>query len=188
MDDSGETTMNKKHLSILFAFLFIFSCSEEPGVRQAISSLASLERVEGCDALLQSLKERAVLDMEERVDRNLQNVLDGYYCRDYRGGYLNGDVDYDAAEVPSPSEGQSATEYSETNTQVAGVDEADFIKNDGGHIYILADGMFKVIDAWPPEEARVIGSFPIEGEPTKLFVNEGRAVIYSALTADGSST
>jgi len=182
--------MNKKQVSILFAFLFIFSCSEEPGVRQAISTLASLEPVEGCDALLLSLKERAVKDMEERVDKNLENVLDGYYCWDYRGGYLGvegGDVDYDAAEAPSANDGQSASEYSETNTQVAGVDEADFIKNDGGHIYILADGKFKVIDAWPPEEARVIGSFPIEGEPTKLFVNEGRAMIYSALGSDGSN-
>ncbi|MFH0966796.1 MAG: beta-propeller domain-containing protein, partial [Methanobacteriota archaeon] len=34
-----------------------------------------------------------------------------------------------------------ATDYSTTNVQVAGVDEADYLKNDGRYIYLLREGM-----------------------------------------------
>ena len=43
----------------------------------------------------------------------------------------------------------SASSYSDTNTQVAGVDEADIVKNDGKNIYVLHGRAFKVISAWP---------------------------------------
>lgn len=86
-----------------------------------------------------------------------------------------------APEEPDSPSDEGASEYSETNTQVEGVDEADFIKNDGSFIYILADGKFRIIDAWPPEDASEITSFEIEGQPKKLFVHNGKAFIYSSL-------
>jgi hypothetical protein len=74
-----------------------------------------------------------------------------------------------------------ADEYSTTNNQVAGVDEPDFLKNDGAHIYIVANGMFRIIDAWPPEEARTLATVQLEGTPSGLFVFADRAVVYSVL-------
>jgi len=181
-----------KHRSILLLFCMglIASCADEPAPGESMSALSVLRPVEGCDALLASLKKRAIEDMERQVDQSLKNVLEGSYCWDYRGGegWLNGMEDADSSSaVPSPG-GESAGQYSETNTQVAGVDEADFVKNDGGSIYILADGQFKIIDAWPPEEARVLSAVPIEGEPKKLFVYNGRALVYSSLDRTGGTT
>ena len=75
----------------------------------------------------------------------------------------------------------SATAYSTTNVQVVGVDEADFIKNDGSHIYILADGHLQIIEAWPAEESRRIASIEIEGTAKQLFVHRDRALVYSSL-------
>jgi hypothetical protein len=182
-----------KHRSILFLFCMglVASCSDEPASRESMSALSVLRPVDGCDALLASLKARAIEDMERQVDQGLKTVLEGSYCWDYRGdgawlnGVEEGDADY---AVPSSSGGESASQYSETNTQVAGVDEADFVKNDGGAIYILADGQLKIIDAWPPEEARVLSAVPIEGEPKKLFVYSGRALVYSSLDPSGGTT
>jgi hypothetical protein len=185
--------MKHRKSLLMTCLIFFFACNGAPENKQSIQSLASLQEIDSCDALLRSLKDRAILEMEQQIDKNLEYALQGDYCYDRGGGYvltgeeMNGD--YDSATIPAPSEGngEQASQYSETNTQVAGVDEADFVKNDGGTIYILAGGKFKIIDAWPPEESRVIASYPVEGEPKKLYVSNGRALIYSALDASGDT-
>src|SRR5690606_28979538 len=74
-----------------------------------------------------------------------------------------------------------ASEYSGTNVQVADVDEADFVKNDGGHLYVLADGRFWVLDAWPANQAHVLSAIPIKGTPRRMYVHADTAIIYSSL-------
>ena len=152
-------------------------------------SLAALTAIEGCDELLVELREAATREMEQRLEQNLENALSWGGCM-YPGemyGAAGG------AGLPSPARAdEGASEYSTTNNQVVGVDEADFVKNDGSYIYILADGRFQIVDAWPPEDARIIASRGIEGTPKRMFVASDRAVIYSSLgplqTAGGSSS
>jgi uncharacterized secreted protein with C-terminal beta-propeller domain len=121
-----------------------------------------LESIENCPALLVELRETAIEEMEEKLDANREIAIQG-------GGWC-----YEATTSPaipaspeadSDKSNDSATEYSETNVQVQGVDEADFVKNDGAYIYILANGKFRIVEAWPPEQAHKIAAFDIEGEP-----------------------
>lgn len=76
-------------------------------------------------------------------------------------------------------EGEGRT-FTTTNTQEADVDEPDFVKNNGEHIFVLRRGRMIVVDAWPPEEARVVSETAIEGVPfTMFFDGEGRAMVFS---------
>ncbi len=68
----------------------------------------------------------------------------------------------------------SAEDYSATNIQVRGVDEADFVKNDGKYIYLLADGALLIIDAYPAEPARIVSTTPISGAPAEIFLKGDR--------------
>ncbi|MCP4696873.1 MAG: hypothetical protein GY862_08500 [Gammaproteobacteria bacterium] len=160
---------------------------------------ASLAVVSGCPALLTKLKEAAIQNMEQRVDAGLRDALQWFKvlgaCRPPSGSYFGYGINDCqlcspvVSEVPlyRPSP-EAASEYSETNVQVAGVDEADFVKNDGSYIYILANGKFRIVDAWPPEEAVEVSAFDIEGEPKKMFVHDGRAFIYSSLYRLGEAS
>src|SRR5271157_1511783 len=47
-----------------------------------------------------------------------------------------------------------SSDYSQTNVQVAGVDEADFVKNDGRYIYVITNGQLVIADAYPGETAK----------------------------------
>ncbi|MFH1435424.1 MAG: beta-propeller domain-containing protein [Pseudomonadota bacterium] len=182
--------MKSTKTAFIICVLFALSCSQDPAVKQDIMALASLSELEGCDEVLDSLKQSVIAEMEERVDANMESVLSGDYCDRYEYPYDDYgvmDACADAGSYPPPEStpppeenGEEASEYSETNTQVVGVDEADFIKNDGGYIYILADGRFKIIDAWPAEESRLIASFPVEGDPRSMFVHNDKVVVYSA--------
>lgn len=182
-----------KFLFLVRAVLFIVcisisytGCSEhqnepsyETSHQTATRNLYTLNPVENCDDLLQQLKNRAIAEMEEIIGETMENVLEnGLSC--YSPIYTDQD-NVKAEPTNTPSEGDRASEYSETNTQVKGVDEADFIKNDGKYIYILVDKTFKIIDAWPPQNANVISSYQIEGTPERLFIHNNKALIYASL-------
>jgi uncharacterized secreted protein with C-terminal beta-propeller domain len=62
--------------------------------------------------------------------------------------------------VPSPAaEGNG---YSTTNIQVSGVDEADIVKTDGVHIYMVANNTVFILKAYPPEEAELLSKIGFE--------------------------
>jgi hypothetical protein len=79
------------------------------------------------------------------------------------------------------SEEAGASEYSTTNTQVVGVDEADFVKNDDGHVYVLSRQGLHVIDAWPAPETKQIKLLPLPGEPRRLYLTGDKLVVYTRL-------
>jgi hypothetical protein len=72
-----------------------------------------------------------------------------------------------------------ATSHSDTNNQVKGVDEADFVKTDGKNLYVIHGNAFKVLQAWPANDLKELSSLDIEGTPTEMFVDSGKAVVYS---------
>ncbi|MBM4398202.1 MAG: beta-propeller domain-containing protein [Deltaproteobacteria bacterium] len=161
------------------------SGTEEP--RIVGKSLAALKVAAGCDDVLAALKDQELEEMNRLLDQNLEYALQmisggGYGCwmAEADAGYGGGGP---RAGAPSAgtNQGGGAKSYSQTNTQVAGVDEADFIKNDGNFIYVVADGAFQVIDAWPAAGMHRISAFPIEGTPKRTYVHAGKALVYSAL-------
>lgn len=84
------------------------------------------------------------------------------------------------------------TSASDTNKQVADVDEADFVKvvENGKHIYLLHGNTLQKLDAWPAAQTKLAGKpLTIEGSPSEMFVTDaGKAVIFSAVYGYGSST
>ncbi len=76
----------------------------------------------------------------------------------------NGAVGGKAVQVPEASQAdvnhssadvQSGEDYSTTNTQVQGVDEADIVKTDGTFIYQVNRGRIAVMRAYPPENMKI---------------------------------
>ena len=70
-------------------------------------------------------------------------------------------------------------DYSTTNVQVAGVDEADFVKNDGKYIYIIADNRLVIVDAYPASKAKVVSQTRFDGTPCNLFLSGNYIVVFT---------
>jgi len=60
--------------------------------------------------------------------------------------------------------------YSQTNVQVEGVDEPDYVKTDGTYLYTVTEDGVAIIRAYPPEEAEIIERFHPEGMATSIFL------------------
>ncbi|MDD1660593.1 MAG: beta-propeller domain-containing protein, partial [Methanomicrobiales archaeon] len=82
-----------------------------------------------------------------------------------------------SADLSIPS--ITGTGYSTTNIQVAGVDEADFVKNDGRYIYILSGSTLAIVDAYPAEKAKILSETSITGSPQEMFLDRDRLVIFT---------
>ncbi len=160
---------------------------EDPGI-----SRAALRAVDGCEDLESVLREAAIAEMREQVMSNYRSALSGdcwgSYGGDDRDGDWAGAYESDSNGVPDPApEDEGASEYSTTNTQEVGVDEADFIKNDGNYIYMIAGTEFLIIDAWPAPMSEIIARVELEGMPRRLYVYEDHAVVYADVMSSSDS-
>ncbi len=72
------------------------------------------------------------------------------------------------------------SDYSGTNLQVAGVDEADVVKTDGSYIYQVNNREIKIIKAYPASKLRVVSSLSFTDtnfNPQELYVDRNRLVV-----------
>ena len=74
--------------------------------------------------------------------------------------------------------------FSGTTVQVKDVDEADIVKADGDRIYLLHGGTLFMLTGWPASATEIINTIAVEGEPTEMFVKDGKAVVFSRVYGD----
>jgi len=80
-----------------------------------------------------------------------------------------------AEAAPSPV---ASEDYSTTTIQVAGVDEADIVKNDGKYIYVVSGKKIVIIDAYPAEEAGILSEIELDENPQEIFINKDKLVVF----------
>ena len=72
-------------------------------------------------------------------------------------------------------------DFSTTNVQVAGIDEADIIKTDGKFIYMVSNGNLVIAKAHPNSE--IVTSFDIKNfHPQELFIHNDRLLLFGRQT------
>ena len=112
----------------------------------------------------------------------------GYYGLTFGGAYMEsaagGPVIAQAitapGAAPKAAEDSGTWDFSTTNVQVEGVDEADIVKTDGKYVYVVAKGKVYIIDAYPAEVAEIISELEIEGNPSEIYINDGMLVIFTS--------
>ncbi len=82
----------------------------------------------------------------------------------------------------------SIVDYTTTNNQVSGVDEADFVKTDGDYTYIVTGGYFVIIDNWPAAQSKELVRLKLAGSTADLFVYQNIVWIVSHVTDYDSFT
>ncbi|MEM2875120.1 MAG: beta-propeller domain-containing protein [Candidatus Hadarchaeales archaeon] len=67
-------------------------------------------------------------------------------------------------------------DFSTTNIQVLGVDEADIVKCDGNYIYVVSGDNVFIIAAYPPEDAEILSNIEVES-PVEMYVNGDKLAV-----------
>lgn len=69
--------------------------------------------------------------------------------------------------------------FSQTHTQVQGVDEGDSVKTDGRYLYVLSHGKLVILDAWPATNLKSLSETVIRGTPRVEYLNGDRLTVIS---------
>ncbi len=103
-------------------------------------------------------------------------------ARDVGGAIPQAAVAESAKSVSSALSTGAAGAYSQTNVQVAGVDEPDFVKNDGKYIYVISGDTLAIVDAYPASSASVVSKTTLDNTPREIFVSGDRLVLFTTGT------
>ena len=159
-----------------------------------VRSSPVLDQYDGCADLEEDLRNSLAEEMMVGLD---QASYWHWNSWGFRGGMMVDDMMMDGAvaEMDGSNEASTGTdsstppstsgsgdregEYSETNNQEEGVDEADFLKTDGYHIYMINNGQLVILGV--PEFGNVTleSNMTLEGSPMQMLVNGNQLVIIS---------
>lgn len=170
-------------LVLVIVFAFLTACSSQNtntqhSTSQPITTSQPVMKQNSKHPLTSTIEEIHVATSYADILNAFSKVFD---YNDYKAyGYVEEDVE-------APVKEASDSSYSETNIQVAGYDEADFVKTDGSFIYILGYSDLKIFRA-DAENSKLLSSVSIVTrsddedyfweEPMGLFVFNNRVVIF----------
>src|SRR3989338_2608281 len=159
----------------LFALLFGCTLPVDNGQvndtnKQATANLSEMPRFESCS----------------EIGKEFQNASNSVY---QYGAYgmiksfgalpmMAESVMQDSASSPSQS-----PSYSNTNVQVQGIDESDFVKTDGKYIYALSHNSLVITEAYPIEEAKILFRKDLGSYNTQEMFIQGNALIIFGTTS-----
>jgi uncharacterized secreted protein with C-terminal beta-propeller domain len=114
-----------------------------------------IKKFDSCSAMLTAFK-------------NSQKTRSYYVLEGVKGG----------ARISQEMLAASTPDYSTTNIQVEGVDEADIVKTDGKYIYTLSENKLIITNAYPPETADIVSETDLEIVPREIFIGGDMLLIF----------
>ena len=147
----------------------------------------NLEVFSDCDELEYALKQ----SIEEEARTSLLQAVDDVYY--WRGGiWLEDGAEMAMDDAGSPvssnslppvSARQEGVDYSGTNNQEQGVDEADFVKTNGFNIFFVDSGVLHIMDVPEFGEIEHASTIAIQGSPVAMMLNEDNLVVVSTVSS-----
>jgi len=135
------------------------------GVAVATPARAELTGFRTSAQLEDYLERCAIAEMERQVDNG--------------GGHGPGGPIFFRAMAESRDASAAGSSFSTTNVQVAGVDEPDFVKNDGNWIFRLVGENLVVLDATPPTDLREVARVKLDGYPMGMFYTGSKVLVFT---------
>ena len=93
------------------------------------------------------------------------------------------------SEQKTSSGGEEGVDFSGTNNQEQGIDEADFVKTDGSYIYLVnqgysdwgvyPSGKVHILEIPEVGDVSYLSNVSIEGHPNEMLLVDDKAVVYS---------
>jgi len=153
----------------------IFDAStEKQMIYEAVSKLNILPKVGNFDNLMGLFREQ--LKREEAIIYDKGVIC----CDDSKEAEMGDDGGAMAADEAPPENMEADTDYSTTNIQVKGVDEADVVKTDGNYIYQVKGHKVIITKAYPAKDMRVLSTLNFDNKnfvPDELYIYGNKMIV-----------
>jgi len=172
--------------SRLFAFaatmalLSVPGCTDDesdPPADHVFAQTTQLVQYASCSALETDLEDMLIREIWVNIDRYDTNYGWG------QGGDAGGAEGDSGGGSPTGGGREEGVDYSGTNNQETGVDEADLVKTDGYHVYTLNGNRLHIFGVPQFGDLTPESVTKIEGHPREMLLDKdaGRAVVFSMI-------
>lgn len=154
-------------LSIVIPNKNIEPLKEEQVQQEQALQEVGLQKVENFDNLYAMLRKRA-----KKNELNFTEDLATEAVTDSLG--TNAEMKNESADNVTEKD------FSETNTQVKGVDEADIVKTDGKYIYYLCGNNLVIVDASDDTSMKIVTKIEFDEEdfyPSEIFLKNNKVIV-----------
>ena len=183
-------------VSLLGLFALVLACGNP--FTGEISDTTELETYESCNALEAELKEVVRGEIERLYNGAVSNTslfsfnapMPMALATD--GSFSEAAAPRSQASDPFGTADPEAQQddyydFSVTNNQEAGVDEADLVKTDGEHLFVLDAIGLQVFAVPEPGELIPVSSLHLTGQPSAMLLGRDRAIVFSLVSANDLS-
>ena len=156
-------------------------------------SSPNLQTYDACDSLLADLQQAVYEEMMVNLDQQSYwhwisdpwlRIADDMAFMEEAAVEMDSGANGQESDF-SPSEDSSDSsregEFSGTNNQESGVDEADFLKTDGYYVYMLNGQLLLIMGVPEFGNLTLESNLTIEGNPTQMMIDGDRLVISSSI-------
>jgi len=156
---------------------------EQPPPIQDRVTLTAFDGANACRDLETYLEDNAVRMMKTQLEASRDGVPSWGWWGGFGGrGFEDASLAPAAGAAENKASAPMPTNYTTTNTQVSGVDEADFVKNDGNRIFVLSGDKLYASLSWPATNLSLQGKLKIEGYPQEMFLaGNDKVVVFSGI-------
>ncbi|MDP8222115.1 MAG: beta-propeller domain-containing protein [Candidatus Lernaella stagnicola] len=184
----------------LVASFRLAACATGDGDSDIYTDKAGLYRCRDCGDVITWLQQNATMEMERAIDaiysEDWYEVPEDDWSNEDDTAAPGGDDDDFAADDDQAGgemgdddggtgDGDArGDDYTDTNVQEEGVDEADMVKTDGNYLYLVTGGYFILFDANPQVSTEEISRVDIEGYVSDMYLYGDKALVFSRVTRD----
>ena len=80
--------------------------------------------------------------------------------------------------APAASSASTFSTFTGTNVQVQGVDESDWVKTDGTHLFVSTTSAVTIINAYPPSAAQTLSTITLQsGDILGIEISQNRLMV-----------
>lgn len=111
---------------------------------------------------------------------NFENFYNIIKNIETQNSFLNEITINDSVDESTSEKTESSRDYSTTNVQVEGVDEADIVKTDGDYIYYISSKKVIIVNAKDSSNLKIESEIEYEKEkfyPNELYIYENKLVV-----------
>ena len=147
--------MKRLLIVALMLALFLTACSGPSSISSP--SLKGDETIPktGVSSLARAADYSGLLELVRKAQRNMNDYSNRMYTLRTGATVAAAEASQDASK---DSAAPGLSNYSQTNVQVEGVDEADIIKTDGRYLYLVANNRLYIVDAQDPSNMKVVST------------------------------
>lgn len=171
-------SMNLRSLVLPTLILAVAACDGDWVPEGHVQSeTTQLLRYDSCKKLETDLKQSIIQEAWANIEQSER--------------YKGGGVGFPEGDAGAPGAGngggerQEGVDYSGTNNQEDGVDEADNVKTDGYHLYAINGNRLHIFAVPTFGQLQPVSVTNVEGHPSQMLLDKdaGRAVVFSIIEA-----